>query len=272
MSKDAQSVSEWRKCQLGVNVEALRRYDIIECLRFTLAAKHGNKNPRPMSEEIRKARDALADDPHSMYWINELGRIYAKEAQWDKCEIALLRGWKRAGEIQDSEVRFHFLMKLCEASYNLEKYRQALAVLNDIEEPQGALEQQALLIMTVRVKAANQDAPGALKAFTKLVDSEDFGFGSRMLAVTMFDLRKAGAYEPAKYAVEKMAGPCDPKSMLSMLDEAAVQQKSPAARQEELTKYFVGGGVALSVLLLGIVLYFLEQWSLGKWAESGKKM
>ncbi|CAK0822564.1 unnamed protein product [Prorocentrum cordatum] len=106
----------WQKCRLPVTVESLRSYDVVEVLRLALSTGRIGKRTE-MSEETKRARDALADCPMNMCRINELGRCYANEAQYDKCEIALLRGWKRANEIEDASIRFCFLLKLCESSY-----------------------------------------------------------------------------------------------------------------------------------------------------------
>jgi len=153
-------------------LEALRKYDVVEVLRLALSS-HGRSATRTeMSEETKRARDALADSPHNMCRINELGRVYANEGQYDKCEIALLRGWKRAGEIDDPSIRFCFLMKLCEVSYYLRKYRQAAAVLKDIEEPQAPEELQAFLLLACRVYACNDDLPGAMRLFSRGIEEE----------------------------------------------------------------------------------------------------
>jgi len=259
----------WQKCRLPVTVESLRSYDVVEVLRLALSTGRIGKRTE-MSEETKRARDALADCPMNMCRINELGRCYANEAQYDKCEIALLRGWKRANEIEDASIRFCFLLKLCESSYYLQKYRQAMAVLKDIEEPQEPEELSALLLLACRVHACNKDVTGAMKMYSRAIKDEDFQGAVKVLALVMFDLRKCGAYELAKHAVENSAKPGDPKDMLQMLDDACEQKPNPRVREEQFMRYIFVGSCAFVGLLMCFFLYWLEQRSLSGWAESGR--
>jgi len=229
-----------------------------------------------MSEEARIARGALADSPHSLYWMNELGRVYANEAQWDKSEIVLLRGWKRAGEITDPEVRFRFLIKLCEVSYHLQKYRQAFAVLKDIEEPQSGEQLSGFLLLACRVHARSGSYDAAVKSFFRAIRGENLESAMKALALAMHDLQYVGAYEHAKDAVEAIAGPGDATTkemMIRMLDDAA----TPRRRPDEISwtrqgfMYLYGCGVAILVVFIGLLLYNLEQWSLSARAEPRRK-
>lgn len=258
--------SKWKKCSLPMSLRTVHDYDLIEVLRCAAMPKTPMKKEF-MSAEVREARDALTDSPHSMYWINELGRIYASQAQWDKCELVMLRGWKRAAEIADPHTRFCFLAKLCEVSYYLGKYKQAVAVLKDVEEPASPEALKGLLLLACRVYACNNDLEGALKAFTRAVEGEDFTNAMKVLAMTNFDLRKAGAYEPARQKVEAMAKEHDHVGMLQMLDEAAVQ-KPRTDNVQRLEKLFLGGGFAVALVFLGVVLYYVEQWSLSRFAKN----
>jgi len=259
----------WQKCRLPVSADALRKYDVVEVLRLALSMGRSAKR-REMSEETKRARDALADSPHNMCRINELGRIYADEAQYDKCEIALLRGWKRASEIDDTSIRFCFLMKLCEVSYYLRKYRQAAAVLKDVEEPQAPEELQPFLLLACRVHACNNDVTGAMRFFSRAIEKEDFQSATKILALVMFDMRKCGAYEPAKHAVESLATNNDPNQMLQMLDDACEQKPNPRVRDEQNMKYLMVGTCAVAGLIMCYLMYWLEQHSLSRWATSGR--
>jgi tetratricopeptide (TPR) repeat protein len=268
MAAEGDRATSWQKCRLPHNLDALEAFDALEVVRLALSLQSGSPvQKQAMSEEAKRARDALAESPHSMLCINELGRVYADEAQWDKCEIALLRGWKRASEIEDLGVRLCFLMKLCEVSFYLRKYKQALAVLKDIDEPDAPDELQAFLLLACRVHACNNDLEGAMRFFSRVIEKENFRSALKVLALTMFDLHKAGAYEPAKHALESMAGSRD-KDQLRMFDDALEQRGSPKATTDQLVKYALMGVKALAVLLMVFLLYRWEQRSLDGWAKA----
>merc|ERR1719162_79177 len=95
------------------------------------------KAPLPgLKHETKAAKDALDRDPYDLQLIFDLGDGYIQE---DKCSNAanvLIRGWKRMGELDNPEGKFLFLLKLCHASNECGKYKQAEAVLEDMEEPQ----------------------------------------------------------------------------------------------------------------------------------------
>ncbi|CAK0854811.1 unnamed protein product [Prorocentrum cordatum] len=244
------------------NLGALEAFDALEVLLLARSLQSASPVQRQgMSDGARRARDALAESPHSMLWINELGRIYADEAQWDKCEIALLRGWKRAGEIEDPGVRLCFLLKLCEVSYYLRKHKQAMAVLKDIDEPEAPDEFQAYLLLACRVHACNNDLEGAMRFFSRAIERETFQSSLKVLALTMFDLQKAGAYEPAKHAVESMAGSCD-KDQLRIFDDALEQRERPGAKIDRLFMYALMGAKVFAILCVVFLLYQWEQSSL----------
>jgi hypothetical protein len=130
--------------------------------------------PKPgLSHEAKNAKELLAKDPYNMEHICDLGIAYAKDEQWEKSANVLLRGWKRAKEITDVQKRFEFLILLTMGSMNLKKYRQALAVLEDIEEPLE-FNASALNALKCQVYCANNDAPRGLKAFNDAILGLDF--------------------------------------------------------------------------------------------------
>jgi len=268
MAAEGERATSWQKCRLPHNLGALEAFDALEVLLLARSLQSASPVQRQgMSDGARRARDALAESPHSMLWINELGRIYADEAQWDKCEIALLRGWKRAGEIEDPGVRLCFLLKLCEVSYYLRKHKQAMAVLKDIDEPEAPDEFQAYLLLACRVHACNNDLEGAMRFFSRAIERETFQSSLKVLALTMFDLQKAGAYEPAKHAVESMAGSCD-KDQLRIFDDALEQRERPGAKIDRLFMYALMGAKVFAILCVVFLLYQWEQSSLERWAKA----
>ena len=109
---------------------------------------HNEQGPKPgMSNEAKVAKDALAEDTYNMEFIYALGCAYADDMYWEKCCNVLRRGWKRIHESSDMDFRFDFLRKLCETLCKLEKYRQALAVFNDIEKPVAVEDARAYHVM-----------------------------------------------------------------------------------------------------------------------------
>merc|ERR1712151_914658 len=105
-----------------------------------------NVPQKSISEKAYKARDELSKDPHDLKKIHNLGFIYWDEGQHEPCLNVLMRGWKRASEIEDEKVRFRFLLKLCELSHGMWKFRQALAVFRDIAEPSDKDELKSWLL------------------------------------------------------------------------------------------------------------------------------
>lgn len=241
----------------------MEREDILDVIKTSLRPRPIVELKPGLSETLRVAREALAAEPYDMLLINELGRLYASEAKWSHCSNILLRGWKRASEIEDAHIRFRFLMKLCEMSFRQSKFKQAFAVLQDIEAPEKGEELKAFLILSVQVCASVGDTQRALRFFQKAVEGETFPRAVRILALTMLDLMKANAFETAKSSLEKLGKDYFDESSLKMLQNFAERQNEKAA-QIDYSKLFIGIAVALAVMVVVYLLWLLEQYSLSK--------
>lgn len=256
---------EWRPMPLCMPaLEDLAKEDVIDVLKLAIRPRSLPTKPG-LSNTIKMARDALAAEPHNLLLINELGRLYASEAQWDKCANVLLRGWKRSKEIVDDSVRFRFLMKLAEVSLRLGKFRQALAVLQDMEEPEGGYEKKAYLVLLIQVHASNGDVQRALKSFQRAIEGESFDNAVRILALTLADLHKAGGFHAAKTAVEKLGAAYHNKSTLILLEQYAERQDSKKASRDPVKILMVVAAV-LVVMFIVYALWLLEKWNLQRLA------
>eukprot|EP00415_Alexandrium_ostenfeldii_P001467 UN1467 len=216
------------------------------------------------SDEAQAAREALAEDPYNLHLILELAHKYVTQGHVERAGNVLLRGWKRAGEIEDVHVRFCFLMKLCEVSYLLSRFKQAMAVLQDVAEPADPVERKSYHILSCHVFGANKEVQKTLKAFQKAIEGEDFEMAVRIYALTLTDLKEVGIYSVAKSAIERMAPEGEKDSTLAMLDGFATKEPDTSLRPDDIQRYFLmAAAVAAAAVLLGL-LYWLEQWSLGR--------
>merc|ERR1712039_1027870 len=175
-------------------------------------------------------------------------------------------GWKRAGEIEDKEVRFRFLMKLCELSFKLGKFYQADAVIRDVEEPDDPKELRAYLVMACKVYC-NKPEKGktggdlvlALKCFQRAIDGVDAKLALRILALTQMDLKKVGGYEAAKSAVDKVLMTSQDKFDLEMLDNFASRVESEP-KDHNLERNLILAGLVVLASFLVCCLYAAEKW------------
>lgn len=260
---DAKAVDmEWRACPLSVpNLNDMEREDILDVVKMALRPRPVLIQKPGLPDALKVVRDALTEDPFNMILINELGRLYASHARWACCSNVLLRGWKRAKEISDAHIRFRFLMKLSEASFRQSKFKQAFAVLMDVQEPTGE-DLKCYLLFACQVSANVGDTQRALKFFQKAIDGESFQRAVRVLALTMFDLQKANAFESAKGALAKMGNnSAFDESSLEML-HTIVNKSSTRKTPVQWDKIFIGVVVAIFVMLVIYGLWLLEQRSL----------
>lgn len=264
----------WTKLPLYLDETAkdtLMTYDIYEVLKLSsppsapLSKPNEHTAKMGASAEITAARDLLASDPYNMHSINELAYLYAKVALYEQCINILMRGWKRADEIKDPVVRFHFLMKLVEASHVRKQFRQAFAVLKDIQEPDDPNRKLSYLVLSCRVYANIGDLPGALKCFQRALEGQEFDLAIRIWALVLREFSLSGAAEAAKSTMEKLAGDDAMKVMkLQMLDGLKFEEKtiSNLKRQEKMKKYVIIGAVVMFFLIVLYLLYLWEQSSL----------
>mmetsp|Transcript_95332 Transcript_95332/g.199411 ORF Transcript_95332/g.199411 Transcript_95332/m.199411 type:complete len:293 (+) Transcript_95332:72-950(+) len=242
---------------------------------YTRSAKLKNVPIPSISNETAEYKDALTKDPFNLRKMNNLAFRYLHEGQHEMALNVLMRGWKRASEIPDEKIRFRFLMKVCELSYGFWKYKQALAAFRDIVEPEDPKFQKPYLILGTQVWSQNGDLHQGLKFFQRSIDGESIQLATRTLAVTVLDLKKAGAFEAAKSSVENIAGQKDHPDVLMIsefADKVAEENKALIPQkvlQDQRT--FIALAVALSFFFFLIVLYWLERRSLAAMDWPSKK-
>jgi len=158
-----------------------------------------------LSHAAKKVKDQLADDPYNMELIWQLGQALRDDGQWDKVSNVLLRGWKRVSEFKDSETRFEYLHMLAKAAFEEKKYKQALAVLNDIEEPAPEKLPDDFKLLRCQIYGFNDEMQKGLKAFNQLIEGKDFDTVVNLWMVCAPAIKQIGAYDVTKKTVEGLA-------------------------------------------------------------------
>lgn len=163
------------------------------------------QGPLPgIKHETKAAKDALENDPYNMQRIFELGVEYIAEEKFSHAANVLIRGWKRTSEIADPQNRFAYLLKLAYASNECEKFKQAEAVIADMEEPEDPDLKFDFCRLATKVYANNNNLVKTLKAFNQgLEKCQTFEHASALWADTLGCLKKVGAYDAARSAIEK---------------------------------------------------------------------
>lgn len=217
-----------------------------------------------ISHNSKKWKDQLLSDPQNLTLMHELGKAYAEDQQWERAENVLLRGWTRVSEL-DSQKRLEYLMCLIQASLQREHFAQALAALNQIEEP--VEEMRGLDVLKVQVHCANVDLSNGLKAFRKAIEGMDFETSCIVWAGCSTNLMKCGGWEVTKTLLHSLAQTEEDHQRLRMIEnlikmkDAYRQPKSAAGGRGVLwwVKFIV---IMLFVAGLLWALYLLEQESL----------
>mmetsp|Transcript_5941 Transcript_5941/g.9477 ORF Transcript_5941/g.9477 Transcript_5941/m.9477 type:complete len:273 (+) Transcript_5941:75-893(+) len=257
--------STWELCNLYTpNLEALKKEDVMDVLKMAMRPRPPFERPG-RSRAVMEAYNALQADPYNMRSIHDLGRIYCSEGAWDKAANVMLRGWKRADEITDKRVRFHFLMKLCECSFRISKPRQAFAVLNTIEPPLEADDLHAYQMLMVQVYSSVGDVQKVLSTWKKAITNQDYQTAVRMLALCLEDLRTAGAFDAVRNSVAALQKDDPDLSSLAILDQyvrAKEEVVKANAIMERNRKAFIVLVVIVAILMMIYPLYLLEKWSL----------
>eukprot|EP00747_Dinoflagellata_sp_TGD_P095454 gnl/TRDRNA2_/TRDRNA2_166473_c4_seq1.p1 gnl/TRDRNA2_/TRDRNA2_166473_c4~~gnl/TRDRNA2_/TRDRNA2_166473_c4_seq1.p1 ORF type:complete len:299 (+),score=72.78 gnl/TRDRNA2_/TRDRNA2_166473_c4_seq1:101-997(+) len=269
MSELRQRRGEVAKKPVGGKKQDQRTSEDAAALAESLKAAIAQANPPPEPGLTNKAKvwkDKLYDDPYNMEYIYELGCAYHNDRQWLQCCNVLLRGWKRMSEVKEADVRFDFLMKLCHASFTLNKKKQAYAVLVDIEEPQDRDDCRQYSIMACQVSAENADLTRALKAFHKAIENCKFEEAATVWVATCLGLKKVGAYDAAKQAIESLIGDNEAhrekfETLSSILDLREQITNRPDADKVPLkTKLLLALVLFILFVLFSIVIWYL--WKL----------
>jgi hypothetical protein len=258
--------SEWREFITYMWIfEKIENEAIVDIIKmFTRSTKIKNVPLKSISNEACALKDDLAKDPFSLLKINNLAHQYMKEGQSEQCLNVLMKGWKRAGEIPDEKTRFNYLMKTCELSFGLWKYKQALAVFRDITEPADEKLLKSYLILGTQVWATNGDLQQSLKFFQRSIEGQSFKVAVRVWAVVSLDLRKVGAFEAAKTSIETLAGENEHPEimMVNQFVEASEERKKEEKTVSTKGNVIIGTGASIMVLILFGFLYYLERESL----------
>uniref|UniRef100_A0A7S1F7Z6 Uncharacterized protein n=1 Tax=Noctiluca scintillans TaxID=2966 RepID=A0A7S1F7Z6_NOCSC len=254
----------------GSNTFVKSHDDTINELKERLLG-HKEQGPKPgMSNEAKAAKDELAKDPYNMENIYALGCAYGDELHWEKCCNVLLRGWKRIHESSDLDFRFDFLSKLCEASCKLEKYRQALAVFNDIEKPDAVEDVRAYYILECQVFGYNKDFQRTLDAFHNAINGADFGTALGIWAACLKSLKLGGPAVSARCTMDKLAVSDEERQKIESIEnlvEMGGGFRYGHQEDEELVvlrrRFTIVAVVVASVIII-LMLYWLETRNLDR--------
>lgn len=232
-----------------------------------LAARLRDGPRKGLSSEAQRCREALQQDPYNLELIFELGLAYADDAQWEQCANVLLRGWKRVGELQDHEIRCQFLLTLCQASMNLSKFRQALAVLADMEESDDPETRVRVEALRCHANCSAGDTATGLQAFHRAIAGQDFETASGCWALCYTALKQVGALQATRSAVEDRAANDEDRKKLDVLEQLARLKSDLTLDVEEDGKarqFWRRFAMVISAILglaLCYFLYILEQRS-----------
>eukprot|EP00931_Biecheleriopsis_adriatica_P003856 TRINITY_DN105616_c0_g1_i1.p1 TRINITY_DN105616_c0_g1~~TRINITY_DN105616_c0_g1_i1.p1 ORF type:complete len:275 (+),score=54.44 TRINITY_DN105616_c0_g1_i1:68-892(+) len=260
----------WTKCPLFLSFEELKKEHVLDVMKCALRPITQPVAEKPgRSRACMEAYNNLMADPYNMRYILHLGYIYANEGKAEKAANVMLRGWKRADEIEDRRVRFCFLMKLCELSYRINKPRQAFAVLNTIETPADDADLLVYRILSIQVYSAVGDCPKALSTFQKILVGMSYPDAVRVLALVTEDVRKAKIFHPLRDAVAALSVDKHQADLLSTVEHYVESKEKHEQNSKPPVdpKYITGVAVVIGVLFIVYLLYLLEQWSLRSWEK-----
>mmetsp|Transcript_125327 Transcript_125327/g.250166 ORF Transcript_125327/g.250166 Transcript_125327/m.250166 type:complete len:279 (+) Transcript_125327:39-875(+) len=247
-------------------IEADRSEDLLGELG-QLAARLRDGPRVGVSSEAMRCREALQQDPYNLERIFELGLAYAEDSQWEQCANVLLRGWKRVGELQDLETRCQFLLTLCQASVNLGKFRQTLAVLADMEESDEPETKVRVEALRCHANCSIGDSATGLQAFHRAIAGQDFETASGCWALCYPSLQQVGALQATRNAIEDLAADDEDRKKLDLLENLARLKNDitlDMAEDGKANKFWRRSAMAM-LAILGLVLccylYVLEKRS-----------
>lgn len=246
--------------------------DIEDIMRSSVLPKNPYVMPS-ISNRAQAAKDRLATDPTNMDYIRELGFIFASEVQWNLAANVLIRGWKRVSEFKDSSERFTFLMKLAECSFKNKQFRQADAILHDIEPPQQeGVEKKAYQLLYCHTCCEINKESLALKIFNEAVRDESFEGAIKIWAACALRLQKVGGFEVAKSTIENKARggqnyTMDQSRMQTVESWARMsnepeEEKPMFSLQDGVQPWMIKAAVAFFLVVFLYILYLLERRSL----------
>lgn len=227
-------------------------------------------NPKPgTSNEAKKFRDELAEDPFNLQAIFGLGKAYAADEQWERYCNVMLRGFKRVGELESNEDRFEFLATLAKASMNLEKFRQALAVVNDMTEPEDKDDLRGLNLMRTQVYCHNGDLQKGLKAFNACIEGSSFQDAVKAWAACSRGLKQVNGWGVTKNTILKLAETEEEKKQLESIDKLCefkddVHKLQTTKTISDLRLWLLTGFLVFLLVVLISILYWFEQRNLAR--------
>lgn len=237
-----------------------------------IASALENSRPKPVkgtSDEAKACKARLDADPFNLQYIFDLGMVYAEDVHYERCCNVMLRGWKRVHEFEDPAVRFAFLATLAQASLKTKKYRQALAVLNDMEAPNDDEEQlQHFHTLRCMIHAETGDLQKALQAWSKAIEGKAFEQVIGIWSSCLCCLRKVGALEVTRSTLADLAGTEQNMKQIEAVEKLvnlreevyANDGSQEKAVRSRVTKFVV----AVGVVVLLLVLYYFEKHSLSQ--------
>lgn len=222
-----------------------------------------------ITNKTKGFKDKLAEDPYDMVKIFELGMAYFEEDKFKEATNVLIRGFKRMSELPDTESRFEYLYYLCFGSFKCQKYKQALAVLMDMEEPEDPENLKHYCVLACMVWCHNDSLQNALKVFHRGLEicGGDEDQALQFWGQTYGHLKKVGAYDAAKSAVDNLVTDPERKKKLEAIDrfgELADQMEQDWKERSDRPVMRILAIVFLVGVLCAIIygLYVLETRSL----------
>jgi len=250
-----------------------QRKQLVEKFQETSTAWLDNLKPKPKpgtSNEAKKFKDELLKDPFHLETMLNLGKEYASMHQWDRCMNVLLRGFKRMSELERAEDRYEFLALLCQVSLELNKHKQALAVLNDIEQPEGAELQKELDCLKCQVYGHNGDTQRCLKAFNDALAGIHLQDALRLWTACSSALKKVDGFAVTKTTLEKLATSDEERKQVEMVEKLCNVKDEYMTVSSQTFLDSTEGVIAIVVIVIGFLLmiaglYWVEQKSLQHW-------
>lgn len=234
--------------------------DIIEAMKNSAPVQS-----KGLSKEATVFKDQLKDDPFNMDLIFKLGQTYGHDNQWGRCMNVMLRGWKRVQEFEDVGLKFEFLCLLAQASHKEGKHRQALAVLQDIDEPQSEVDKAFLELLRCQVYCDNGDAQRGLQSFNRAIEGQDFERAATLWATCLAPLKRAGAYDVSRSTMLAMARNQKDRDKLEATEHLIMLRDTYHAPKPNLIST-MGGKIVMGILMvcIGYSMYVFESTSLSK--------